>query len=71
MFFVLSLLNPFAFLLLLWGECLPKKAYDDKTYSGSYGDLGVTITAILLHPEVRSSNVNANTVSPFVSTYSE
>ena len=26
-------------------------AYDGKTYSGSYGDLGVTIAAILLHPE--------------------
>ena len=32
-------------------------AYDGKTYSGSYSDLGVTIAAILLHPEARSSSV--------------
>ena len=34
-------------------------AYDGKTYSGSYGDLGATVVAILLHPEARSSGVNA------------
>ena len=34
-------------------------AYDGKTYSCSYGDLGATVAAILLHPEARSSGVNA------------
>ena len=33
--------------------------YDRKTYSGSYGDLGATVAAILLQPEARSSSVNA------------
>ena len=32
-------------------------AYDGKTNSGSYGDLGATIAAILLHTEARSSGV--------------
>ena len=30
-----------------------------KTYSGSYGDLGATVAAILLHPEESSSGVKA------------
>ena len=30
-----------------------------QTYSDSYGDLGTTVVAILLHPEARSSGVNA------------
>ena len=38
------------------------KTYDGKTYSGSYGDLGVTIAAILLHPEARSSGVFRNSI---------
>ena len=40
-------------------EAFRSRAYDGKTYSGSYGDLGATVVAILLHPEARSSGVNA------------
>ena len=36
---------------------LSEVEYDGKTYSGSYGDLGAM--ASLLHPEARTSDVNA------------
>ena len=34
-------------------------AYDGKTNSGSYNDLGVTVAAIMLHPTAKFSGVNA------------
>ena len=40
-------------------EAFRSGANDGKTHSGSYGDLGATVAAILLHAEARSSGVNA------------
>ena len=52
-------------------DAFRSEAYDGKTYSGSYGDLGVTVVTILLHSETRSSGVNAKYSKPSGNTWSE
>ena len=56
--------NPSPFYFCSVVNAFRSGAYDGKTYSGSYGDLGVTIAAILLHPQARSSGVFRNS-SPY------
>ena len=44
-------------------------AYDGKSNSAGYGNLGATVATILLLPKPKFSGVNSNTVTPPVSTW--
>ena len=44
-------------------------AYDGKSNSGGYGNLGAMVASILLLPEAKFSGVDANTVTLPVSTW--
>jgi len=48
--------NPSAGYVQAVGAAFRAGAYDGRTYSGRYGDLGATVAAVLLHPEARQGN---------------